>query len=304
MRDYAKVSPQFWIGATGKALRAAGIEAQVVAMYLMTNPHANMLGLYYVPTMYIAHETGMTLEGTCKGLQRASEAGFCEYDEASEVVWVHEMARFQIADNLKANDNRCKGVQAEYDALPENPYLAPFFERYGESFHMESCRGKGRGLQGALKPLRSQEQEQEQEQDQEQTSAPASPAPVVHDKPRPRPAAVTKPDDVSDQAWSDFLTLRKSKRAPLTATALAGLVHEAGKAGLSLQSAVELCCERGWQSLKAEWLAGGSLRQAPAAQASASPASATPHRKRLGEGSSTDYGIPGIGTPYAARAVS
>lgn len=90
MRDYAKVGPKFWIGATGKKLRAAGPEAQIVALYLMTSPHANMLGLYYIPKMFIAHETGLGLEAASKGLQRGIEAGFCEYDEASEMVWVIE----------------------------------------------------------------------------------------------------------------------------------------------------------------------------------------------------------------------
>ena len=69
MRDYAKVSPHFWVGKTGKQLKK-NPEALVVAMYLMTNPHANMLGLYYMPQMFIAHETGLTLEGASKGLQR------------------------------------------------------------------------------------------------------------------------------------------------------------------------------------------------------------------------------------------
>ena len=86
MRDYAKVGPKFWIGATGKRLRAAGLEAQVVAMYLMTSPHANMLGLYYIPLEYIKHESGLTLEGASKGLQSCIEVGFCEYDTASEMV--------------------------------------------------------------------------------------------------------------------------------------------------------------------------------------------------------------------------
>ena len=57
MRDYAKVSPHFWTGTTGKKLRSSP-EAVIVAMYLMTCPHANMLGLYYMPLLYVAHETG------------------------------------------------------------------------------------------------------------------------------------------------------------------------------------------------------------------------------------------------------
>src|SRR6185312_7493487 len=129
MREYAKVSPQFWIGTTGKALRASGVEAQLVAMYLLTNPHANMLGLYYLPKMFIAHETGMPIGGASKGLQRCIDAGFCSYDEATEVVWVHEMAAYQIGEQLDARDKRCMGVQNEYDSLPQNPYLKAFFDR-------------------------------------------------------------------------------------------------------------------------------------------------------------------------------
>ncbi|WAL80972.1 hypothetical protein OYT13_13925 [Pandoraea sp. XJJ-1] len=165
MREYGKVSPQFWIGTTGKALRKHGVEAQLVALYLMTNPHANMLGLYYLPTMFIAHETGMGLEGASKGLSSAIEAGFCSYDEASEVVWIHEMASYQVGTSLKAADLRVKGVQNEYDSLPENPYLAVFYGKYRDAFHMSSCRGSTYECEAPSKPLLSQEQEQEQEQE-------------------------------------------------------------------------------------------------------------------------------------------
>jgi hypothetical protein len=175
MRDYAKVSPKFWIGKTGKALKALGPEAVIVGMYLMTNQHANMLGLYYLSLDYIAVDTGLGLEGAKKGLQSTFEAGFCQYDEASEMVWVIEMAAYQISDQLEAKDNRCKGVQREYDALPENPYLEPFFEKYEAAFHMTSKRvpkeKQHTPFKAPSKPLRSQEQEQEQEQENINTSS-------------------------------------------------------------------------------------------------------------------------------------
>ncbi|EAA8947744.1 hypothetical protein B6440_24925, partial [Salmonella enterica] len=79
MRDYATVSPQFWLGETGRKLRKEGAEVQVVAFYLMTSPHANMLGLYYLPILYLAHETGLDMEGAWKGLQRAISVDFCSY---------------------------------------------------------------------------------------------------------------------------------------------------------------------------------------------------------------------------------
>lgn len=168
MRDYSKVGPQFWIGRTGKKLRSAGVEAQIVAMYLMTSPHANMLGLYYVSMNSIAHETGLGLEGASKGLRSCIEAQYCAYDEDTEMVWVFEMASYQIAEALEAKDLRCKGVQNEYNSLPDNPFLESFFDKYVSAFHMTKKRGEIQIIEAPYKPLRSQEQEQEQEQEHKQ----------------------------------------------------------------------------------------------------------------------------------------
>ncbi|HBU2515740.1 MAG: DNA-binding protein [Klebsiella pneumoniae] len=167
MRDYATVAPQFWLGKTGRELRKKGAEAQVVSFYLMTSPHANMLGLYYLPILYIAHETGLGLEGALKGLKSAIEAGFCSYDEDTEMVWVHEMAAYQVGKALKPGDNRCAGVRSEYASLTENPFLSSFYERYKNDFHLNIKRETRQILEGASKGLLSQDQEQDQEQEKD-----------------------------------------------------------------------------------------------------------------------------------------
>lgn len=164
MRDYGKVAPQFWTGSTGKDLKAAGPEAVIVGLYLMTSPHANMIGVYYLPVLYIAHETGLGLEGASKGLQRAIEAGFCTYDEASEYVFVHAMARYQIAPSLSPGDKRCKGVANELERCPNHVMRKAFFALYSEAFHLPEEVAEPSPLEAPSKPLGSQEQEQEQEQ--------------------------------------------------------------------------------------------------------------------------------------------
>jgi hypothetical protein len=63
------------------------------------------------------------------------------------------------------------------------------------------------------------------------------------------------PDGVSDSVWQDFVILRKSKKAAITDTAIKGIVREANKAGIPLEDAIRMCCERGWVGFKAEWLA-------------------------------------------------
>lgn len=59
---------------------------------------------------------------------------------------------------------------------------------------------------------------------------------------------------VSEQVASDFIALRKSKKAQLTETAINGIKREADKAGWSMDSAISRCCERGWQAFKADWV--------------------------------------------------
>jgi len=62
------------------------------------------------------------------------------------------------------------------------------------------------------------------------------------------------PDGVSESIFKDYLEVRKTKKAKWTDTALKGLQREATKANISLEKAMQICCERNWVGIKAEWL--------------------------------------------------
>ena len=96
--------------------------------------------------------------------------------------------------------------------------------------------------------------------------------------PRQAAASVVKPEGIEQQIWDDFVAVRKSKRAALTATALAGIEREAHKAGLTLDAALAVCCENGWAGFKAEWYANS---HATAARATAS--AETPYQRSMRE---------------------
>lgn len=66
---------------------------------------------------------------------------------------------------------------------------------------------------------------------------------------------------VDPQVVSDFKALRKSKKAPVTKTAMDKIVAEAEKAGMSLDAVLRVCCSRGWQGFNAEWVAGKQAGQ-------------------------------------------
>jgi hypothetical protein len=79
----------------------------------------------------------------------------------------------------------------------------------------------------------------------------------------PRKAvSIGRPDGVDEQVWTDFLAIRKAKRSPLSATALAGIGREADKAGINLADALVVCCERGWTGFRADWYATAPGRTA------------------------------------------
>ena len=61
---------------------------------------------------------------------------------------------------------------------------------------------------------------------------------------------------ISPQVVADFKAIRRTKKAALTVTAIEGIQREAAKAGVTLEAALAMCCERGWQGFKAEWVTG------------------------------------------------
>src|SRR5262249_2777658 len=140
VRDYSKISPQFWISSQGREIRKLGLEAQHIALYLMTCPHSTMIGIYYLPLTFIVHETGIPFEGALKAIQNLNDIGFCHYDFEMEYVWVVDMAYEQVGGQLKENDNRVKGINDDYRSLPNLSFLSEFFERYKTLFHLEAVR--------------------------------------------------------------------------------------------------------------------------------------------------------------------
>jgi hypothetical protein len=74
-----------------------------------------------------------------------------------------------------------------------------------------------------------------------------------------RATSVACPPDVSQQVWDDWVTLRKTKKAPITKTVLNGAIVEAKKLGWTLEQFLIEWCNRSSQGLKAEWIVKPNL---------------------------------------------
>ena len=70
-------------------------------------------------------------------------------------------------------------------------------------------------------------------------------------------------EGVDEEVAQDFQKLRKAKKAPLTKTAIKAIQSEAQKAGMTLEQALTVCCQRGWVGFKAAWVESDSPNSKP-----------------------------------------
>jgi hypothetical protein len=91
-----------------------------------------------------------------------------QYDEENEIVFLPEMARYQIGESMSAKDNRVKFVMKLLGQYSKSFLVEQFHLRYDEAFNLDS----GQKRKVPQKPLRSQDQDQDQEQDQDLTPLP------------------------------------------------------------------------------------------------------------------------------------
>ncbi len=154
--NYSLINPRIWKGGTGKQiLTGVGDAGMIVALYLVTSPHANQSGVYYCPIAYIAVETSRTAEEVERCLVGLEKIGFIRYDYDAEVVWVMNMVKFQVQSwPSNGDDKRRKGVLNSLSAVPDTCLISEFLEYWGIDNSTVSTEGPlARGLQGASKGL-------------------------------------------------------------------------------------------------------------------------------------------------------
>src|SRR5262245_36067404 len=164
MRPFSISKPTWWTGPTGRALSRLAKEATDLSAYtqalelrtlgtwLQTGSQHNQYGLFHAPEEFIVPETGLRATNL-PGLWRALFLlEFCTYDRESGWVWVYEMARHQLDLPFNGQDNRIKAAASWYRAMPDNPFLGPFFDRYRVDMRLVNRR-EGRPSQAPSKGL-------------------------------------------------------------------------------------------------------------------------------------------------------
>ena len=89
---YRKIESQFW---TDPKVRILDPKEKLLFLYLITNPHSHVSGIYYLPLSTISHETGIEPHRVRRALTIFKDAHTVFYDEIAEVVWCRKMLRYQ-----------------------------------------------------------------------------------------------------------------------------------------------------------------------------------------------------------------
>lgn len=91
---------------------------------------------------------------------------------------------------------------------------------------------------------------------QHEPSTKASQSQSQSHSPSLRSGEVGTPPEISPAIFADYLEVRRVKKAgKFTASALNGLTREADRAGVTLEQAVQACCEYSWIGFNAKWYA-------------------------------------------------
>lgn len=143
MGRYAAVFTKIW---QDNKFRALDDNAKTLFLYLLTSPHGNLIGLYYMPLAYASADLGRGIEGVSKGLSDLEKAGMIRYDKEAQVVLIVNFLKY----NPINNDNQAKGALQQLEGLPETPLITDFLKCV-EVY----CKPYLSHFEGVSKPLRS-----------------------------------------------------------------------------------------------------------------------------------------------------
>jgi hypothetical protein len=107
-----------------------------MALYLQGNSHHNMLGVYYLPLLYIASDLKLPIKKVRTALEKLCKINYCKYDEKTQYVWIYNLAFEQIGETVDERDNRIKALHAIWESLPSKlEFLEEIYQKYSTTFH-------------------------------------------------------------------------------------------------------------------------------------------------------------------------
>jgi hypothetical protein len=197
MRDYGRVYSSFW---QSPEIRALSEDARVLALYLLTTPHANLIGCFRLPDAYAAEDLQWSCERVAEGFRKLGESGFLTRDEATKWLLIAKYIKW----NPFENPNVATAAQKAFSQVPAlgvKSLLALALLEFGAHLKPEFVKA----CETLCEPFRNPEPDPEPEPIQKRSRTRTKPKPSsggVADATQPAP---------SSEAWKAYAEAYQSR---------------------------------------------------------------------------------------------
>jgi len=116
---YSKVFVKIW---HSKDFRTLSEEGKMLFIYLLTSPHRNMGGFYYLPLPYLCFDVGLDEKRVSKAFEELTDKDMALYDFDAQVVLIKKWFCY----NPIENENQAKGLNKQLAEIPKSKLFKPF----------------------------------------------------------------------------------------------------------------------------------------------------------------------------------
>lgn len=116
---YTKIDSEFW---RDEKTRELSRDASLAFLYLITNSHRNMAGLYFLPFQYAAFDLRMTVEEVEKSIKELTSAGLINYDYNKSYILIKNFLKYNQIENA----NQGKGLLKALKQIPDTVLMIEF----------------------------------------------------------------------------------------------------------------------------------------------------------------------------------
>ena len=118
---YSKIFVKIW---HSKDFRTLSEEGKMLFLYLLTSPHRNMGGFYYLPLPYLCFDVGLDEERVSKAFEELADKDMALYDYNTQVVLIKKWFCY----NPIENENQAKGLNKQLAEIPKSKLFKPFVD--------------------------------------------------------------------------------------------------------------------------------------------------------------------------------
>lgn len=116
---YTRVESRFW---QDEKMRSISDDARYLMLYLLTSPHRNIVGFYFLPSPYACFDLGWDEKRFMKALRELLDIGTVKYDINTHVVLIHNY----LKHNPLENPNQVKSAIERLEEIPQTPLIEDF----------------------------------------------------------------------------------------------------------------------------------------------------------------------------------